>query len=295
MKKLVCILFVLFSANFAIAQETIEKEFKVAMGKRLDVDLKTGGAIDISGWDKGLLTVKVYLRGIDREECEVEFTEDPSGVQIYSHYARKRRSHSSDVRLEIKVPNRFDLDLHTMGGGISIAGVEGEINGKTMGGKLQLTGLKGRVDLSTMGGKITIKRASRYVKAHTMGGNITIDAIDGSAQATTMGGDVTVTMVGDPENGNRDVELSSMGGNITLTVPAGLSMKLDIQLAYTKDSDRNYRIVSDFDIQQEVTKDWIYEKGSPRKYIRGTGSIAGGKNKIKIETINGDIYLKKGK
>ncbi|MEK6570385.1 MAG: hypothetical protein AABZ61_03385, partial [Bacteroidota bacterium] len=200
MKKLVCILFVLFSANFAIAQETIEKEFKVAMGKRLDVDLKTGGSIDISGWDKELLTVKVYLRGTDKEESKVEFNEDPSGVQIYSHYAKKRRSHSTDVRLEIKVPNRFDLDLHTMGGGISIAGVEGEINGKTMGGKLELTGLKGRVDLSTMGGGITATNSELDGKVSTMGGEVLIQDVKGNLKGSSMGGKVIYKNITNPES-----------------------------------------------------------------------------------------------
>ena len=90
------------------------------------------------------------------------------------------------------------------------------------------------------------------------------------------------------------MNIESMGGDITLTVPAGLSMDIDITLAYTKDRDDDYKIVSDFAVKQEETKEWDHHHGSARKYIYGTGSIAGGKNKVRIKTVNGNVFLKKG-
>jgi len=122
-----------------------------------------------------------------------------------------------------------------------------------------------------------------------MGGDIKIDSVDGTVEATSMAGDIAVNLTGDG-----DVTLVSMKGDITLVVPAGLSMEVDIQLAYTQNSARNFKIVSDFDIRQEETQQWDNEHGTPRRYIYGRGSIGGGRNKIKIETINGNIYLKRG-
>ena len=86
-----------------------------------------------------------------------------------------------------------------------------------------------------------------------------------------------------------------MGGNIELTVPADLSMDFDIILTYTKNSRRSYKIESDFPINIEEQKDWDYSEGTPRKYIYGTGKTGSGKNKVKIETTNGDIRILKGK
>jgi DUF4097 and DUF4098 domain-containing protein YvlB len=171
-----------------------------------------------------------------------------------------------------------------------------------MGGRLNLTKLKGYVDLRTMGGQMIRKNVTDRrgdstkdeVHISTMGGNIRIDSVDGTVQATTMAGDIDITMVGDPEKGQRDIKLKSMRGDVALTVPPSLSMNLDITLAYTKESSRDYKIVSEFPIQMEETKEWDHSQGSARKYIYGTGTIAGGKNKLKIETINGDVYLKKG-
>ncbi len=360
--------------NSVLAQEqTIEKEFKVAAGKKIRLDLKTGGSINIGGWDEDRLSAKVYLDGADWRESKVEFEERPDGIQIKSFYAGRRSNHSTDIKFDINVPRRFDIEIGTMGGGIRITGVNGEMNGKTMGGELYLTNLQGKLNLTTMGGNITLKdsevdgglhtmggqvliqdvvgnikgssmggnviyknltnregastgsevristmggdikvddapmgadvhtmggrikilSAREYVKAKTMGGNIDIDEIDGWVQATTMGGDINVRMIGDPDSRKRDVTLKSYGGNISLTLPDDLSMEFDIQLSYTNNSKMNYRIISDFELRQQESDKWDKGHGTPRKYIYGTGIIAGGKNKIKIETINGNIYLRK--
>ena len=349
------------------------KEFTVEAGKKLTMDLQTGGSIHITGWDRNLVSVRATIGGRDAEDCTIDAESDGSGVRVSSHYKNHRRNNSSDLEFEVNVPGRFDVHCETMGGGVSIEGVEGEIDGKTMGGKLELSKLKGHLDLVTMGGPITLQRsevdgsvhtmggsvrledvvgnvkattqggsvteknvthrgggssggearistmggainvddaptgadvktmggnihirsAAAFAKAETMGGDISIDAIDGRVDATTMGGDVEVTMVGDPAAGDRSIRLTSMSGTITLFVPERLSMDVDIDLAYTKDRERDYKIISDFDLKQETTPDWERENGTPRKHIYGTGTIAGGKNKVKIRTVNGDVVLRK--
>jgi DUF4097 and DUF4098 domain-containing protein YvlB len=143
-----------------------------------------------------------------------------------------------------------------------------------------------------MGGAIAIGRAGRFVKAPTMGGDITVDEIDGWIDATTMGGDIEVKMVGDPDSGDRHVELSSMGGDIELTVPAGLSMDFDIELTYTRRASDRYRILSDFTVDVEEDADWDNDNGEARRTIYGTGSVNGGRNRVKIRTINGNITIK---
>jgi DUF4097 and DUF4098 domain-containing protein YvlB len=351
----------------------IEKEFKSSAGKTLEVNLKTGGSLDITGWDSDVVSVNGSVEGRDAPDSHVEFNETASGVRIVSNYTGDSNSYSSDVRLNIKVPKRFNLKLDTMGGGIRLNGIEGDMGGKTMGGELRLSNLKGKLHLTTMGGAISltesevdgrvetmggrvliqnvvgdikgasmggdviyknvtnragnstgdevrissmggeiklesapagadvmtmggdieIASAEKFVKAKTMGGNIKIAAVDGWVHATTMGGNIGVTMAGDPSQGKRDVVLTSMSGDVVLTVPSGLSMDLDIELAYTKHRPRDYKIISDFDFQQRESSEWDDSKGTPRKYIYGTGSVAGGRNRITIKTINGDVYLKR--
>ena len=87
-----------------------------------------------------------------------------------------------------------------------------------------------------------------------------------------------------PGGGSIEIE------DLTLTVPAGLSMEFDIKLTYTRGARDDYKIMSDFPINIKESDSW----NRSQKYISGTGKVADGKNKIKIETINGNIYIKKG-
>jgi DUF4097 and DUF4098 domain-containing protein YvlB len=355
------------------AQDEVKKEFKTTPGKKLEVELTTGGSIEISGWDKNVVSVIAHIRG-DKEDYDLEFDQRSSGIRLEVSYEGHRRNGHGGVSLDIHVPSKYDIELETMGGDLTIKGVEGEFSGETMGGEIELYHLKGKAHLttmggeirvedceldgqvktmggeislrdvigdldastmggevsyrnvkkrdkrddakevkistmggeievddapgganvSTMGGDIRIRSAGKFVKAKTMGGDIDIEEINGGVKATTMGGDITVNMVGDPDEFERDVVLSSMGGDIILTVPKDLSMEFDIKLTVTKRSSDAYEIISDFPMKIDKSDNWDNSRGSERRYIYGTGKVKDGKNRIRIDTINGDIVIKKG-
>lgn len=370
--KSICIISIaLISASLFAG--TLKKEFKMSPGENLTIDLNTGGSVDITGWDKDLVSVEVEYSDDEMDNDMVDFHQSNSGLEIEVGFW------GSDEHLDLKIniPNSFNVDIQTMGGDIDISGVEGRFEGQTMGGSLNLKNLKGKVEMTTMGGSITlldsdldgnlktmggkvlfenvvgdvngssmggnviyrnvkdrsgewkarekevsittmggaisvddapmgakvntmggnidINNAKAYVDATTMGGDIDIKEIDGWIKASTMGGNVTAVMAGNPDKGERHVDISSMGGDIDVTLPAGLSIEFDVQLTYTKNSRKNYKIDSDFDINIKESDEWDYGRGNARKYIRGTGKVKGGKHLVKIETINGDIRIRKGK
>jgi DUF4097 and DUF4098 domain-containing protein YvlB len=209
----------------------------------------------------------------------------------------------------------LDGRVHTMGGDVDIINVSGTLKSTSMGGDVQydnisagksskpieMSTMGGDIDLAhapngaevkTMGGDINIESAKKYIVARTMGGDIEIREMDGRVKATTMGGDVEVRVVGTDDT-DRSVNLVSKGGDVTLTVPEDLSMDIDITLAYTKRGWDDYAIESDFDLAIEKTDKWNYSWGMGRKFIYGKAKIGSGKNKIRIETTNGHIYLNK--
>ena len=210
--------------------------------------------------------------------------------------SRDEETHVSTMGGDINV-GKTDrkITAKTMGGDIEVESAE-EVNMTTMGGDIDIGDAPAGAKVSTMGGDITIRSAGKRAEAKTMGGDIEIRAIDGRVSANTMGGDVTVTMVGDPAKGDRDVDLSSMGGDIELTVPAALSMKFDIEIKYTKKHKRPCRIQSDFPMNIEETPNWERDNwiGQPHKRIFGTGEVGGGKHLIKIRTTNGSVIIRKG-
>lgn len=162
------------------------------------------------------------------------------------------------------------------------------------GGRIDIADAPEGASLETGGGSIHVGSSRRFIMAQTGGGDIVVDAVDGWVQATTGAGKVSVTMTGDPEKGKRDVSISSGNGDVTLVVPERLSMDLDLKLAYT-DAGGTYRIDSDFPVERRTTDEWSSAEGTARKYILGAGRVAGGRNRIKIHTVNGNIHLRKAR
>jgi len=160
----------------------------------------------------------------------------------------------------------------------------------TMGGDIDTEDAPDGADVMTMGGDITIKNARRFVRAKTMGGDIQIDSVDGWVQATTMGGNLDVTVTG----AGGDVALTSMSGTVVLRVPRGFGMKLDLEIAFTKNSRKEYTITAPGTGSTSVSPDWDYSEGTPRKYIRKSGAVGGGGNKVTVKTINGNITVIEG-
>jgi DUF4097 and DUF4098 domain-containing protein YvlB len=351
----------------------------VSPGGTLKLNLEAGGSVKVTGGSGSTVSVAYSSTGKGAGNCAVEFKETADGLEVESRFLRHGKKQQSSIRFDITVPDRFDIEIDSIGGGLEIDGVEGTFQGetlggglilrnvrgearlKTMGGAIELTDseLDGRLEtmggevrfenvvgdvrgssmggnvkyrnvvrrdgtvsspskpglddvsgetvqistmggaieiedapegasLHTMGGDIKIRNAVRFVDAKTMGGDIRIDSVDGWVKATTMGGDVEVTVTGS----GGEVSLVSMSGDIVLNVPTGFGMDLDLEIAYTRNSSQNYRIETDFAFDRSETSEWDHGRGTPRKYIRGTGSVDGGYNKVKIRTVNGNITVR---
>jgi DUF4097 and DUF4098 domain-containing protein YvlB len=374
MRTIYLLVLVLSFSVLLYGSDKMNKEFNVESGQHLEIDLDTGGDIEVIGWDKEVVSITIYTDEDDLEDYDIDIEEFSKGVRVNIDYWRRSNRHSGDMMVRANVPLKFNAELNTMGGDILIKKIEGEFDGQTMGGDLGFVDLKGEMemstmggdiqaenceldgkvstmggevdfvdivgdinastmggditfrnvkksdnrsegnevkistmggeilvdeapfgaDVSTMGGDIVIKSAGKYIVAQTMGGDIDVRKLDGGIDASTMGGDIDVVMVGDPDEGDREVDLSTKGGEIHLTVPEGLSMEFDLKIEITRRRD-DYSIHCDFPIDIEGPNGKDSSWGSSRNYIYGTGKVNGGKYKIRIDTINGDIYIHKGK
>ncbi len=274
-------------------------QFKINVPSRFDLDINTsGGAVEITGV-QGRIEGQTMGGALRFAELKgnVDFTTMGGAITL--------------------TDSNLDGELQTMGGKVDFRNVTGNVKGNSMGGSMsyqninkatgkitdevRLNSMGGDLDVAeaphganvhTMGGEIHVRSAMDHVKAETMGGDIQIDSVDGWIDAKTMGGDVTARIVGDPGKGKKNASIVSFGGDIELTVPEGLSMDFDLKLAYTHHHN-DHRIESDFPLHIEESKEWDDSQGTPRKYIYGSGKVGTGENRIHIETINGNIRIKK--
>lgn len=183
----------------AISQDVaaVEREFRVSTEKRLDLDLETGGGIDIVGTDEDVVSVKLYPGGRDWQDCKFEAEETASGVRVSARYVGTQKQYSTSLRFELRIPRRFNVEIASNGGGIRIDGVEGVINGKTMGGGLTLSGLKGNVYLATMGGDVTLSDSQVDGRVETNSGTVLIRDTTGDIKGTSGSGNVVYRNVTD--------------------------------------------------------------------------------------------------
>jgi len=369
------------AALAAAAPSTGSREFAASPGGKLTLKLATGAGVKISG-SGGASVVVDYVLSC-KPECAIDFDEAQGGIEINTRYVERKSSQTSNVSLEIRVPSSYDVEIDSMGGELSIQGVEGRFSGRTMGGDLDLREVRGTAtletmgggielrdarldgslktmggdilfenvegdvrgssmggniryknvrgadgklkgpsgiegglevdvetvqistmggeiavddapagaDVMTMGGEIEVRNAKRFVRATTMGGDIRLASVDGWVKANTMGGDLDVTLVG----AGGDVDLSSQSGEVILRVPPGYGMRLDLEIAFTKNSRKDYRIEAPGGLTPTVTPEWDHQgQSTPHKYIRMAGAANGGGVSVKVRTVNGNISVVEG-
>jgi hypothetical protein len=243
--------------------ETIKRSFTVGDSGQLEVNTDVG-SIEVRASGSGQVTVEVRRSGSRADELEVDFSQSGNDVSVHADLPRKGwfGGRSAKVRFIITVPERYNLDLNTAGGSISVSDLEGEARvktsggslsfgditgsvwGRTSGGSISLDGCSGDADINTSGGSITIGDVDGEVVAHTSGGSISIGRARASVDADTSGGSIRVKEVMGPISANTsggsvsayiseqpdaDCRLTTSGGGITVYLADDVAVDISAQ------------------------------------------------------------------
>ncbi len=238
------LIFIITTITFADVEFRDKKTFNVKSGGSLVIDSERG-SIDVKSWNKEVVEVEIYKKAdtfTDREAEKIledfEINFEQSGNDVYIKARFRTRSDNffggNGRRLTVKytvfVPQKYNVDLTTAGGSISVddlAGnvkshtsggslhfgeITGPVTGKTSGGSITLEGCVGDADIKTSGGSITIGLVNGRVDAHTSGGSIRIEQAKGNVIAKTSGGSIEVKEV------MGDIDASTSGGSVTASI-----------------------------------------------------------------------------
>jgi DUF4097 and DUF4098 domain-containing protein YvlB len=299
---------VLFSAALLVAagyaypgglDDTISKSFAVNPGGKLFLESDIG-SIEVRGSGKDKVDIEVVREvrtGREREaerileDFDVKFNQSGNDVTVTAKYDRTGLARIFDnlgrhlrVKFIISVPENYNVDLFTSGGGISVENlrgvvksktsggslsfdrIDGEISGKTSGGSIQIGDVKGNTGVHTSGGSIRIRRAEGPVDASTSGGSITVEEVLGTIIADTSGGSITAVLTSQPK---ADCRLTTSGGSITVDLKDGIGVNVDARTS-------GGRVITDFPvtIQGEIKRNALAAKinaGGPELYLRTSG------------------------
>jgi len=191
---------ILTGLTIAVKGETKTKSFKVTTGGLLNVDLQSGD-INIQTWDKDEILIKV--EGLNDEAFKnVEMI--LKGNELAVTYGNDEDETEDGTSFTFTVPSKFNLNLKTMAGNISLN-----------------NNINGNVSVNTYGGEITSKNINGNANIETKGGDIKLDEINGNCYVNTHGGDISINLIN-----SKNAKVTSNGGEINIKKSAyGVNVK----------------------------------------------------------------------
>ena len=245
-------LFFLFCTIAVVDAQTaptvVKEAFNVRQGGQLTLNSEYG-TIDVKSTNRNSVDVvftkslksggNIIIGGLTRSELDrlireliadfgPAFEQKGSNVFITGEFKQgleywKRRfpqAHmvflmKAKIEFQVTVPRRYDVDLTTGSGEISVDNIGGSVTVEAGFGDVQLTDVSGAAHAQTDSGEITVEGCESKVEAITGFGAIQLTDVSGAAHAQTDSGEITV------EGCESKVEAITGFGAIQLTDVSG--------------------------------------------------------------------------
>ncbi len=222
------------------------------------------GSIEVTGYSGKEVIVEIIsddetsivekdgskLKKITVNSYGISAEEDNNRIEIHTN------SWKTGVDLKIKVPHKFDLNLHAVNDGdVTVMNIDGKLEVQNINGTVTLTNVEGTIIASTMNGDLTAQ----------------INRIN----------------PGDP------MSFTSVNGDIELIIPSStkamFKMKSDMGDIYT---DLDLEIEETKPVLDNTSVDGKYQVKF-EKWVMG--KLNGGGPEFLLSNFNGDIIIREGK
>jgi hypothetical protein len=180
----VVILLSTWGVALGAVEDRITETFQVDEGGTLTLDSELG-SIDVSAQRGNMVRIELIRRVAvgSEEDAEaildnliIEFSQDGNDVAVIGRIKAdtweylKGTKRKLKLRFIVTVPPKYNVDLKTSGGNITVADLEGKVDGETSGGSLEFGNIVGPVNGRTSGGSIGLRGCNRDVYLKTSGG-----------------------------------------------------------------------------------------------------------------------------
>ncbi len=187
-----------------------------------------------------------------------------------SDWRESRQKGWVGLRAEVTVPARYDLDLRTGDGDISIGSFEGTLSVHTGDGDITIDRVTGsRIELRTGDGDVTAQSLEAdEIRLDTGDGDLVLRRVSGPVFAETGDGDVSLDI--DRFEG---VSVRTGDGDVSVAVEASIAADLEIE-------GEDVHLGRSFAVTGRVRQG------------RGSGSLNGGGPRLSIRTGDGSITIR---
>ena len=244
--------FVWNAENQPVFESRITRAIPVDSGGRLKL-LAGRGNVEILPSESQQLEVRAVRRVAAANQLEasallakhhLDFRMDENGMIVEAQVANSVTTKFDNVEYQVFVPDRYSVDITTLGGDVSAGTIGGELIARTHGGSVDANEIIGPVRLITDGGIVSIHsihgsatiesieghlhlgHVRGDVSATTTIGDIVLDEIEGSAEIQTSSGSVEVSFADQPENASW---VRTIGGNISISLRPDLAVDLNAE------------------------------------------------------------------
>jgi len=248
------------------------------------------GSILVVGWDKNEVAVTGTL-GARAEGLEFRGGAHRTTISV----ATEGNPHSVKSELKVQVPAGSRLTIEGFSSSIRIEGVNGPVTAETVNGTIAMTGGSKDVDLQSVNGSVEVTSPATRLKAEAVNGSVTVRDASGEVDASTVNG--TLTVVGGTftrasletvsgriifEGGlgkTASLQAESVSGSVELVLPASVSADFSV-------SSFSGEIENELGPPPRKASRWTSEKEL-------SFSTASGGAKVSVETLSGNIRLRK--
>jgi len=207
----------------------IKKEFKAGPQGTLEIRDVTGD-VAVSTVAQNTVTIfeTVSMEVFTMEEarqvlkvCQDSYSQSGEFVRVDG---RERPRRSSESQFRVTVPSRFNVDLSTSGGDLTIRQLMGNATLRTSGGDIELAETGGEVNATTSGGDVVVRDAGGRVAVKTSGGDLRLERINGILDGRTSGGSISLRVASqtvDLRTSGGDIDIFEVNGNVTASTSGG--------------------------------------------------------------------------
>lgn len=271
----------LVTASVAGAQEPFNWQGRIAQGKEIEIKGVIGDvrAVAASGSEVQVTATRQRGRNGNPQDVQIRVVEHEGGVTICSVYPGRGSNPSNqcdngggrDSNRENRDSNRENNNDTRVNFTVRVpAGVR--FVGRTVVGDMDATGLRSDVDASTVSGNTRVSTTGT-VRATSVSGDVEMSTT-GYGDASTVSGDITATL--GRGSWPEPLDFRTVSGKITLTLPATTAAQVRAQ-------SMTGRIQSDFPLEIDQR----------RMQARATGTLGRGGRELNLQTLSGDIRLRR--
>lgn len=287
-----------FIAPPALADTSIDQTHELSPDARLSVS-NVKGAIIIHTWDKPRVHITGTL-GANTPPLEVEGGKNHLTIKVKNNsgggwFNWSGSSSMGPTRLELTVPKGVNLEVNVVSARVKADGLEGgKLDLDTVSGNLQVTADSPSVTINSVSGGVKLGGKAARLDVNTVSGDVRIERVGNQASAQTVSGDVQLS--GGPlqkasvDTVSGDIDIAASLAPDTSTRLHSMSGDIRLRLEGKAGADLNAKSMSG-DIRSAFGKAGkpTYGPGSRLHYKLGDG-----KGDITLESLSGDIDIRKG-